>query len=266
VKTATFVQRVLKHPANQGRRSRQLAHAVRYQLHSRCGRPFTTPVGERSRIFATRAHAYSSLVVYSNPPDLAEVRAWRQLLRSGDLFIDVGANIGAYTILMAELGCSVIAIEPNAKAQAVLADNLALNGYEALLVGSVLADNAGSMNFTTGLGSMNRLAEVGDALVQATTLDDLLGDRTAAGVKIDVEGAERLVLEGGHRALEERRLRAIQLEWNGASETNFGESRELVLRLLNRFGYVTYRPSIEGHLIVDPQPAPGADVFALPGP
>ena len=43
-------------------------------------------------------------------------------------------------------------------------------------------------------------------------LDDVLGDRTAAVVKIDVEGFEAVVLRGASRALAEKRLRSIVFE------------------------------------------------------
>ena len=37
---------------------------------------------------------------------------WQQALRPGDLFVDVGANIGSYAIWAADLGADVIALEP----------------------------------------------------------------------------------------------------------------------------------------------------------
>jgi hypothetical protein len=49
------------------------------------------------------------------------------------------------------------------------------------------------------------------------TIDTLLGERTAAGIKVDVEGFEIEVLRGCHRALSTRRIMLIQLEWNMGS-------------------------------------------------
>jgi FkbM family methyltransferase len=42
------------------------------------------------------------------------MQVWRQALRGGGLFLDVGANVGAYTIWAAECGAEVIALEPAA--------------------------------------------------------------------------------------------------------------------------------------------------------
>jgi FkbM family methyltransferase len=262
-KSSEFVKRIWTHPANRGQRLRQLAHGVRYQLESRRGSEFVTPLGDRSRILATRGHAASSLAVYANPPDLGEARAWKQLLAAGDLFVDVGANVGVYTILMAEHGCQVVAVEPNETAREMLQRNLMLNGYEAEIVDCVLADDVGVRKFTHGLDSTNRIVRDGESEVRALTLDLLLGDRSAAGVKIDVEGAEHLVLEGARQALSEHRIRALQLEWNDASEANFREPRDSTLRILREYGYSTFRPSADGLLREDPCPKLGTDVFAL---
>jgi FkbM family methyltransferase len=259
-----FLSRVWSHPANRGRRVHQLAHAVKYQVTVRRGKEFVTPIGNRSQLYALREHPYSSLVVYSNPPDLAEVSAWRRILRTGDRFVDVGANVGAYTIIVAELGCRVLAVEPDPTARAMLEKNLALNDLDAKVVEGVLADQSGWLMFSKGRDATNTISIDGEARVRAMTLDDLVHDHYVAGVKVDVEGAERLVLEGARRALSDQRIGALQLEWNNMSETNFDESRDRALAILRNAGYRTYRPRLDGTLVEVPRPATGADIFALP--
>ena len=60
----------------------------------------------------------------------AEMQVWRQALRDGGLFLDVGANVGAYTIWAAECGAEVIALEPAADTFGLLLENIALNDYQ----------------------------------------------------------------------------------------------------------------------------------------
>ena len=48
-------------------------------------------------------------------------------------------------------------------------------------------------------------------------IDSIVGKRTVAGMKVDVEGFEIDVLRGCERALSEHRVRSIQLEWNATS-------------------------------------------------
>jgi hypothetical protein len=95
-------------------------------------------------------------------------------------------------------------------------------------------------------------------------LDNVLGERFAAGVKIDVEGAERLVLEGGRLALSQHRIRVLQIEWNGMSERVLGESRVPVAELLWGYGYTFMRPHADGVLrVTDVWDARAEDIFAV---
>jgi FkbM family methyltransferase len=261
------------HPANQSHKVRALATAVRFQLRGRIlGKRTVATIGERSRMWAELHWNAASKVAYANPPDWEPMHAWRAALSPGDLFIDVGANIGAYSVWAAEIGAEVIAIEPDADARTRLEANIALNGYSVAVVGAALADRTGSMRFTNGLGTLNRLVtskscepERAARKVRVDTLDNVIGDRCAAGVKIDVEGAERLVLEGARMALADHRIRLLQLEWNSASLELLDEDRGPLADLLASYGYSLFRATGDGQLVpLGEQPTFGADVFARP--
>lgn len=185
------------------------------------------------------------------------------------IFLDIGANVGAYTLWAIEAGCEVIAAEPNAWALEQLRANLTLNGYHATVLQAAVTDAPGTARVTADLGVTNRLALEEDDderldVVQATTIDELLGDRTAHGVKVDVEGAELAVVRGAHRALSERRILLMQLEWTTASE-RFGVAREQIAELLDAHGYELLTPTPSGELIpvehVGPQQP---DLFGRP--
>jgi hypothetical protein len=97
------------------------------------------------------------------------------------------------------------------------------------------------------------------------TLDDVIGDRPVRGVKIDVEGAERLVLDGARETLASGAVTVFQLEWNRLSERLLGEDRVPVVTLLESYGYGFFRPDADGRLRpVDARPF-GPDVFAVRG-
>jgi FkbM family methyltransferase len=252
--TVPWVCRVWLHPANRNRRCRQLVWAVAYQFRNRAfNEPVATRLGERSWIWADRSLGAASLVVYANPPDYLEWEVWRRHLSSGDLFVDVGANVGVYTILAAELGTSVVAVEPNPEMLAWLDRNLELNGMKAEVVASVFADRPGSVRFLAEREACKNsilLATDGRPSVEvsASTYDDVLGRRVAAGVKIDVEGAERLVLQGAENALARGDIGLLQIEWNELSQRTLGESREPIRSLLAQHGYDLYRPTANGEL------------------
>jgi len=86
----------------------------------------------------------------------------------------------------------------------------------------------------------------------------------AHGVKVDVEGAERFVLEGGRRAMVEGRMPVIQLEYNDIARTFFHESREPLRNMLVQFGYSFMRPDDAGTLLPSHVGGGGGrDIFAV---
>ena len=193
---------------------------------------------------------------------------WRRELHPGDLFIDVGANAGVYAIWAAECGAEVIAVEPSNDSLPRLRENIALNGYDITVLPVALGPTKGTSPFTVGLDDVNKFAfNVSGPVVvsvETDTLDDVIGARTAAGVKIDVEGAELLVLEGAPVALKEHRIRLLQLEWNDTSVRTLGQDRRPVVELLGASGYQLFRPDADGRLVPAIDPAYGSDVFARP--
>jgi FkbM family methyltransferase len=225
------------------------------------------PIGDHSRLWADRRFECSLKALIANPPDWAEMQAWKEILAPDSLFVDVGANIGIYSLWAADLGAEVIAVEPVAEIRQALRENAALNGYDFEIVPAALSREPGIMKFTDGWPStMNHLVpenEAGGVDVEVRTLDTVLGDRVANGLKIDVEGAERLVLEGGSRAMAERRLPVIQLEWTRMSDIVYGESREKLADLLQSHGYQFFRADEEGKLReVGAEFGPG-EIFAV---
>ena len=63
-----------------------------------------------------------------NLPDWTCMQARKRLFGPSTLFVDVGANVGTYSLWAAELGATVISVEPNGEARSQLLENAALNG------------------------------------------------------------------------------------------------------------------------------------------
>lgn len=138
----------------------------------------------------------------------------RRVLRPGQTFLDIGANLGWFSLLGASLvgrHGRVVAIEPNPFNVALLRQSVeenAMQGVEVLAV--ALGDKAGAMALETD-GSNGRVVPIDGPLlepVQASfvvavhPLDSLvekLGVDHVDVVKMDVEGAEPLVLRGAMR-------------------------------------------------------------------
>jgi FkbM family methyltransferase len=258
------VRQIAAHPANEGRALRQLGTAFRAQATNRVlRRPAVVPMGMRSRIFADVRFPSSMLPAYGNPPDVREMCVWLRHLRRGDLFVDVGANVGLYSLLAAEAGAYVIAVEADAGCAPQLGANMRLNGYPVELHTVAASDRIGLATFTVGRDTCNALGEVAgfaSITVPTLTLDAIVAGRSVAGIKVDVEGAEHLVLRGARDVLE-RGVGLLQLEWNDTS-LSFGENRQPVADLLAEHGYKLFRPDAVGDLHRVTDIGFGADVFA----
>ncbi len=257
---------VANHPANAAQRARSLARVLRFQLRGRLlRRPTAVSYGEHSKVIARFDDGASRRAASSPLPDFAEMRTWQRHLGPGDLFVDVGASVGLYSIIAAEQGAELICLEPLPRAREQLVENLALNGYDAEVVPKAVADQPGTMNLGGVDAQRVHLSSDGDGItVDVDTLDSVIGERRVSGLKIDVEGAERRVLLGAHRLLTDQRVDLIQLEWNDMAQVNFGEDREPVAALLEAAGYEITRPDENGDLTVVTDTGPGADVFARP--
>lgn len=113
----------------------------------------------------------------------------------GDVVYDVGAWIGAYTLLAAARvgdGGRVVAFEPDPEARAQLERNIALNGFaNVTILPYALAAQEGTLRLTGG-HSVARLDAHGEHEVQARVLADVIAEVGAAPdvMKVDIEGGE----------------------------------------------------------------------------
>ncbi len=263
--TTNILRFVWAHPANEDERVRALLRAVRFQARGRVLRRRTlAKLGERSTVWADLHRTAASKVVYANPPDHPEMLVWRRHLRPGDLFIDVGANVGSYSVWAGELGAQVVAMEPAPDTFALLQENVALNGYPIETIQAAAGLHCGTARITIGRDTVNRLDPEGGAETVMLTIDSVIGSRTVAGMKVDVEGFEIDVLRGGERALSQQRIQLIQLEWNAASLQAVGTDRLPIAALLAGYGYHLYRPGHDGTLVPVADAGFGPDVFARP--
>jgi FkbM family methyltransferase len=158
-------------------------------------------------------------------PDVT--RAIRTLLREGDTFVDVGANIGYFTLLAArQVGPRgrVIAVEPAPGNYALLEKSLALNGLKHVEAHRIAAGaSAGRARLALpdaangGSWALVNDARSGSFEVDVQPLDALLAGRRVQVIKIDVEGAEQQVLAGLQRTLETSRP-LLLLEYSGQTK------------------------------------------------
>ena len=187
----------------------------------------------------------ASLVIYCDEsPDYHEMHFIRRYLRPKDVFLDVGANIGVYTLLaVSQVGDEgkVLAFEPGPAALERLRENISLNSITAVSVyPCALGEVAGVADFLSSCDTTNRIRTQEDAdqpviQTQVKRLDDLVAVPCALG-KMDVEGAEPLALRGAVRLLKEANPPVWLLELNGSLHA-FGYTEEEFSAWLDDAGY-----------------------------
>lgn len=127
-------------------------------------------------------------------------------LKHGDICVDVGANLGLYTLLFARKAARVYAFEPNSAIRKVCKRAVALNDYQnVILDGQAISDEGGLARFyvnrTHELSSLRpRTHTAGIIDVEKVRIDDL-GLERVDWLKIDVEGHEVAVLRGAQRLI-----------------------------------------------------------------
>jgi len=204
------------------------------------------------------------------PGGLLEVsvqEAMRRLLGPGDVFYDVGANVGFFSLAGARRvapGGAAYAFEPVPENVAAIRDSAVLNGLDNLEVIESAAGRAAghdrllliedlSWSHLESLGSHPRTRATVD--VEVVAIDDLVASgriRPPDLVKIDVEGAEIDVLEGMRRTIEEHRP-AIVCELHDTA-------RQFV-ETMDGLGYATSNLEGKGSLLEAP---PSVHALAMP--
>ncbi|MFZ4083413.1 MAG: FkbM family methyltransferase [Pirellula sp.] len=191
----------------------------------------------------------------------------KKVLRPGDHFLDVGANIGYFTILASRIvgvNGRVTSFEPSKSIFARLSRNVALNKLENVdLHNSAVSDAAGNVllhlgpTSQSGITSLRPLEESSGStartqMIEAITLDSLFTNSTKRPrlLKIDVEGAELRVLKGMKNILDgnPREKPFIIFEFSPGYLKNMGDSGDELLSLLQFCGYQTHVIGYFGNL------------------
>lgn len=144
--------------------------------------------------------------------ELEKQRAFAQVTPLGGTVLDLGANVGFYTLLAAELVGhygSVHAFEPVSRNLQYLRCHIALNGLaNVTVIEAAVSDTNGKRRFRLHHSpAMGHLSDDGQKEVSTVTLDEFVFGTvtTPHSIKIDVEGAEYAVLQGAREVLAQHR-------------------------------------------------------------
>ncbi|MBX2887515.1 MAG: FkbM family methyltransferase [Ferruginibacter sp.] len=231
---------IYNHPFNADNKLGSLWRFAKWQINCRLNPyPVVYPFTEHSKFIIRKGLTGATGNIYCGLMEFEDMGFLLHFLRPKDLFVDIGANVGSYTILAsAEIFADTIAIEPIPSTYQNLKSNILINDIQdkvkAYNIG--LGSNKGKLNFTKSLDTINHVVSNGNANtieVEVNTLDNILQQvEVPVLIKIDVEGFETEVLHGAENTLANPELKAIIIELNGSGNRYGYNEEEIHQKLL----------------------------------
>lgn len=189
--------------------------------------------------------SFGSLIVYTKRPEYLEMKLTELLLQHDSSFIDVGAGIGDFSLIASSKirNGRILALEPAQEPLGTLIKNIALNSLNntVSIISEVASDKIGSINFEET--SVSEISHIGNGpksiQKKTTTVDELIRKFKLSYVdliKIDVEGAESLVVGGLKKSFKNGVVGCLIIELNANAE-KFGGSKTKTINLLINNGF-----------------------------
>jgi FkbM family methyltransferase len=243
---------VWNHPLNRGSRTKAVRdyfvwNAARFWMDAKHLVTLTDTID----IILGEKENYGSAVYAHRVSDFAEMFFLAHLLRPGDLFLDVGANAGLYSVWVSGVtGASVIAFEPVPATFNLLTKNIRLNDLTDLITAhqTALGSESSYATMTASNGGLDHIVTNGSSgstvRVEVERLDNVMTGLHTTAIKIDVEGFELAVLTGAKKILADRFLSAIVIELQDWTLQRFATSEREIRDLLSSYDFMpfTYNP------------------------
>lgn len=206
------------HPLTRDAPLKAWARFASWQVRSRIQEDVMIPWVGGQRLIVRRGMTGATGNIYVGLHEFEDMMFPLHFLREGDLFLDIGANVGSYTVLASGV-CRAMtwAFEPDPDTVRHLARNVAINNLDSLVTihECALGDTEGTIPFTVGLDTVNKVATAREnnvRLVRQERLDALIGGAQPVMIKMDVEGYEEWVIRGAANLLTNKCLKIIELE------------------------------------------------------
>jgi FkbM family methyltransferase len=268
-----ILRRYLRHPLGRRDRLGTLARIVRWQGGSRLlGASVAMPFVDGTRLLVGTGMHGATGNIYVGLMEFEDMAFVLHLLCENDMFLDVGANVGVYSILAAGRGARVLSIEPVPATYEQLLDNIYLNRFhahvEALCIG--VGGEPGELAFSTQTGPTNHVLasnETPDGTVTVTvdTLDSIATDWDPVMIKIDVEGFESEVIRGATGLLSQHSVQAVLIELNGLGARYGFHDSDIHTRLLDLgFTPARYVPFERRLVAIDQHNRSGNTLYVRP--
>jgi FkbM family methyltransferase len=151
-----------------------------------------------------RILAVSPIKFFKGTYEKERTEMFLKIIKEGDIFYDIGAHFGFYSLIASQIigdKGKIYAFEPHPYNLKILRKHIELNNItNVVIISAAVSDKPGKAKFAYGTGTgTGHLSEKGDIEVDIVSIDDLIQKKEILPpsiIKIDVEGAEILVLKG----------------------------------------------------------------------
>jgi FkbM family methyltransferase len=232
------------------------------RLYVRCYDKFVVPKGDvlfniqGNKMYVSGASVFGAGLVTDGVREQCETELFKKMVRNGMVVVDIGANMGYYTLIAARLVRSsgaVYAFEPEPGSHELLCRNIAVNNFGNIIpVRKAVSNITGKTKFYSDALCPDRSSFAKDNVpsktktagcleVEAITLDDFfertVGDDRIDFIKMDVEGAEGLVVDGAERVFQSNSSLRILMEFMPELLRNVGTDPLELLHKLQNYGF-----------------------------
>lgn len=269
-KLAKLWQHIMK--GSLGTRIRyQFSRQKKWETFLKSSRQFTyySPVkGIKLKLYKD---SYLSYLIFRGNYEQEELFFITRFLKPGDVFADIGANIGIFSLLAARTTGDkgkVYCFEPVKATFGRLKENIQLNHFSNITPFNIaISDSAGVQQMSISadgfdawntLGTLTRGEKFTKEDIRTETIDNLVAQGQLPSniklIKIDVEGWELAVLKGGMQLLSRPDSPVLLIEFNDNNFKGAGYKGNDIIKFLNGLGYSFYELSMNKSSLVPAAP------------
>lgn len=192
-----------------------------------------------------------------------ETRLFKRVIKKGMIVVDLGANVGWYTLIAAKLvgkNGKVYSFEPDPDNCALLRKNVQINGYENVIVEQkAVLDHGGIIKLFLNADNLgdHRIYDCHDrekwTFTEGIVLDDYFGDnhKKIDVIKMDVQGAEMAVLVGMDKIIRANDKLKMFIEFSPFLIRRSGFSPEAFLNRIAKYGFKIQIIGVQNEIGVD---------------
>lgn len=248
MKLINIIKSIWTHPFNNKIKFKAVLNFIKWQFGSYLiTYPIIYNLTGNSKLIISKGQTGATGNYYNGLHEFNDMMFMLHFLRIDEIFYDIGANIGVYTILAsAEIGAKTYSIEPIPDTFNNLASNLIINNIQEkvyqLNVG--VGDEEKVLFFTSNLDTVNHVVSSSDSEIASVSVKTILIDNISEQdkpilMKIDVEGFETPAILGAANTLSNPKLKALIIELNGSGLRYGYDDTEIHKKLLN-YGFKPY--------------------------